>query len=144
MLPDGTDITYTMVEHPGYAMVVPLLDDGRVVLERVYRYTVQETLLECPSGGVDPGDATPEHTARRELEEETGFLAGQLTELGAFYGRTASATSTSISTWPPACARAARCDASRPSRWRSSCIRSSTPWSSRSRAASRTRRALWP
>jgi len=86
VLPDGTDITYTMVEHPGYAMVVPLLDDGRVVLERVYRYTVQETLLECPSGGVDPGDATPEDTARRELEEETGFLAGQLTELGAFYG----------------------------------------------------------
>ncbi|MGI9592462.1 MAG: NUDIX domain-containing protein, partial [Myxococcota bacterium] len=86
VLPDGTDITYTMVEHPGYAMVVPLLDDGRVVLERVYRYTVQETLLECPSGGVDPGDATPAETARRELEEETGFLAGQLTELGAFYG----------------------------------------------------------
>jgi len=86
VLPDGTDITYTLVEHPGYAMVVPLLDDGRVLLERVYRYTVQETLLECPSGGVDPGDASAEHTARRELEEETGWIAGELTELGAFYG----------------------------------------------------------
>lgn len=85
-LPDGSDITYTLVEHPGYAMVVPLLDDGRVLLERVYRYTVQETLLECPSGGVDPGDAGPEDTARRELEEETGWLAGELIGLGDFYG----------------------------------------------------------
>ncbi len=42
--------TYTLVEHPGYVMVVPLLGDGRVILERVYRYTVQETVLECPSG----------------------------------------------------------------------------------------------
>ena len=85
-LPGGEDITYTLVEHPGYAMVVPLLDDGRVVLERVYRYTVQETLLECPSGGLEPADASPEAGARRELEEETGWIAGELTPLGAFYG----------------------------------------------------------
>ena len=85
-LPSGEDITYTLVEHPGYAMVVPLLDDGRVLLERLYRYTVQETLLECPSGGIEPDDASPAATARRELEEETGWIAGELTELGAFYG----------------------------------------------------------
>lgn len=83
-LPGGDEITYTLVEHPGYAMVVPLLDDGRVVLERIYRYTVQRTLLECPSGGLD-GDA-PERAARRELEEETGLVAGRLTPLGSFYG----------------------------------------------------------
>ena len=68
-LPTGEQVTYTLVEHPGYVMVVPLLGDGRVILERVYRYTVQETVLECPSGGLD-GDA-PEQAARRELEEET-------------------------------------------------------------------------
>ena len=84
-LPTGEQITYTLVEHPGYAMVVPLLDDGRVILERVYRYTVQETVLECPSGGLDRGE-TPECAARRELEEETGWVAEGMSPLGSFYG----------------------------------------------------------
>jgi len=83
-LPDGAEIPYTWIEHPGYAMVVPLLDDGRVVLERVYRYTVQETLLECPSGGLD--GEPPEVAARRELLEETGYEAGHLEPLGSFWG----------------------------------------------------------
>jgi ADP-ribose pyrophosphatase len=83
-LPGGDPITYTFVEHPGYAMVVPLLDDGCVLLERVYRYTVQQTLLECPSGGLD-GDE-PELAAHRELEEETGWVASRMTPLGCFYG----------------------------------------------------------
>jgi ADP-ribose pyrophosphatase len=83
-LPTGEQVTYTLVEHPGYVMVVPLLGDGRVILERVYRYTVQETVLECPSGGLD-GDP-PEMAARRELEEETGWVADTLAPLGCFYG----------------------------------------------------------
>jgi ADP-ribose pyrophosphatase len=70
-LPTGDEITNTVVEHPGYAMVVPVLNDKRVVLEKVYRYTVQKTVLECPSGGLD--DEPPEVAARRELLEETGF-----------------------------------------------------------------------
>jgi ADP-ribose diphosphatase len=83
-LPSGEDITYTWVEHPGYVVVVPLLDDGRVVMERVYRYTAQRTLLECPSGGLDGEDA--QTAARRELEEETGYRAGRVEHLGRFYG----------------------------------------------------------
>jgi ADP-ribose pyrophosphatase len=83
-LPAGEEITYTLVEHPGYAMVVPLLDDGRVVMERVYRYTLQRTLLECPSGGLD--GEPPEVAARRELEEETGYRARRLTPLGSYFG----------------------------------------------------------
>ncbi len=83
-LPDGSEATYTFIEHPGYAMVVPLLDDGRVVLEHVYRHTVQETVIECPSGGLD-GDP-PEVAARRELLEETGYRAGMLAPLGSFFG----------------------------------------------------------
>lgn len=83
-LPNGDDITYTMIEHPGYAMIVPLLDERRVILEQVYRYTVQQTLLECPSGGLDGQE--PEIAARRELEEETGFLAGKMERLSAYYG----------------------------------------------------------
>lgn len=85
-LPNGDDITYTLIDHPGYVMVVPLLDDGRVVMERVYRHTVLDTLLECPAGGRD-GD-TPEQAAHRELEEETGYRAKCLTRLGHFYGST--------------------------------------------------------
>ena len=83
-LPNGDDITYTYVEHPGYAMVVPLLADGRVVMERVYRYPVQRTSLECPSGGLDGEDGVI--AARRELEEETGYRAGALAHLGHFMG----------------------------------------------------------
>ena len=83
-LPTGDEIIYTMVEHPGYAMVVPLLDDKRVVLEKVYRYTVQETVIECPSGGLD--GEPPEVAARRELLEETGFTTQTLIPLGSFYG----------------------------------------------------------
>ena len=83
-LPGGEEITYSIVEQDGYVMVVPLLDDGRVVMERIYRYPVQETMLECPSGGLD--GETPEAAGRRELEEETGYRAQELTELGRFVG----------------------------------------------------------
>ena len=85
-LPGGEDITYTLVDHGGYVVVVPVLEDGRVVMERIYRYTVGRTLLECPSGGLDGEDA--ETAARRELEEETGYVAGAITQLGSFYGST--------------------------------------------------------
>jgi 8-oxo-dGTP pyrophosphatase MutT (NUDIX family) len=84
LLPSGEPITYTMVEHPGYSMVVPLLDDGRVILERVYRYTIQETVLECPSGALDAD--SPESAAHRELREETGWSAETMSSLGTFFG----------------------------------------------------------
>ena len=83
-LPCGDEITYTLVEHPGYAMVVPLLPDGRVVMERVYRHTVGRTLLECPSGGLD--GEPPAVAAKRELEEETGYRAAHVEPLGTYYG----------------------------------------------------------
>ena len=85
-LPNQDQITYTLVEHPGYVMVVPLRDDGHVLLERIFRYTLQETLLECPSGGLDGEE--PEVAGQRELEEETGWVANKLEALGTFYGST--------------------------------------------------------
>ena len=83
-LPTGEDITYTTVEHPGYAMVVPILPDGRVVMERVYRHSLNTVVLECPSGGLD--GEPPAVAARRELEEETGYLADHIEPLGSYYG----------------------------------------------------------
>jgi len=82
--PDGKAITYTVVEHPGYVVIVPLLSDGRVVMERIYRYPLQRIALECPSGSLDGEE--PEIAARRELEEETGYRAGNLKWLGKFAG----------------------------------------------------------
>jgi ADP-ribose pyrophosphatase len=84
LLPSGEEITYTVVEHPGFVVIVPVLADGRVVMEHIYRHPVQRTLLECPSGGLD--GETPETAARRELEEETGYRAQVLTHLGHFVG----------------------------------------------------------
>jgi ADP-ribose pyrophosphatase len=85
VLPSGEPITYTMIEHPGYSMVVPLLDDGRVLLEQIYRYTVQETVLECPSGCIEVEDESPEAAAHRELVEETGWSAEHVRPLGSFF-----------------------------------------------------------
>lgn len=81
-LPNGDEIVYTVIEHDGWVLVVPLLDDGRVVMERVFRHPLQRTSLECPSGGRD--GEPPEQAARRELEEETGYTGGEWTHLGRF------------------------------------------------------------
>lgn len=85
-LPGGQQLSYTLIDHPGYTLVVPLLDDGRVVMERIYRYPLDAWLLECPSGGLD-GEA-PDVAARRELMEETGYHAGRLEALGSFWSST--------------------------------------------------------
>jgi ADP-ribose pyrophosphatase len=85
-LPAGEEITYTYVDHAGYVVVVPVLDDGRVVMERIHRYPVGRSLLECPSGGLDGQDV--QVAAHRELEEETGYRAGRVVPIGGFYGST--------------------------------------------------------
>jgi len=81
-LPDGRSFTLGILKHPGACAVVPLLEDGRVVLLRQYRHAVRETLWEIPAGKLDAGEAL-EACARRELREETGYLAGELVSLGS-------------------------------------------------------------
>ncbi len=76
----GRSLELEHIEHPGAACVVPFLDDERVVLIRQFRYSAGGELWELPAGKLDGGER-PEACARRELEEETGWVAGRFTHL---------------------------------------------------------------
>jgi len=73
-----------VVVHRGAVAVIPLLDDGEVLLVRQYRYAVDEELIEVPAGTLEEGEE-PVRCAGRELEEETGYVAGRLEHLADFY-----------------------------------------------------------
>jgi ADP-ribose pyrophosphatase len=75
-LPNGQHATREYVQHPGAVAVVPLLEDGRLVLVRQHRYPVDRLLLEWPAGKLDPGETTLA-CAMRELAEETGYAAAE-------------------------------------------------------------------
>lgn len=82
--PDGSVYTYHQVEARWEAvLVLPVLGDGRLVLERIYRHPYRQYLLEFPAGGIEVGE-DPLRAAARELEEETGYRAGSLERLGAY------------------------------------------------------------
>jgi len=73
-MPDGAVRGREYVVHPGAAAMVPLFPDGRVLVERQFRYPLRDVFVEIPAGKLDPGE-TPIQTARRELVEETGYTA---------------------------------------------------------------------
>ena len=73
---DGSTATREYIVHPGAVMVVPLLDDGRLVLERQYRYPLGRVLLEFPAGKRDAHESV-QHCGQRELAEETGYRAAE-------------------------------------------------------------------
>src|SRR5688572_1303489 len=73
-----------IVRHPGAVVIVPVLSDGRLLLIRNYRISVEESLLEFPAGKLEVGE-TPEVTAARELVEETGYRPQVVRALGKFY-----------------------------------------------------------
>ena len=70
--------------HPGAVVVLPLLDDGRIVMIHNFRHTMEEELLELPAGTLAPGEP-PIDAARRELSEETGYAAGSVEPFITFY-----------------------------------------------------------
>lgn len=72
---DGRAYTREIVEYAGAVVLVPLDAEGRLLMVRQYRHAARSWLLELPAGGIDPGDATPEAAALRELREETGYSA---------------------------------------------------------------------
>lgn len=83
-LPDGKRTSREYVVHPGAVMIVALLDDGRVVLERQYRYPVQAVMIEFPAGKLDAGESSLD-CAQRELREETGYTAREWTKAGVLH-----------------------------------------------------------
>jgi ADP-ribose pyrophosphatase len=80
-LPLGVEGTFGIIRHPGASLAVPILDDGRVVVLRQYRFAVAARLLEFPAGTLDPGE-DPISTMRRELQEEAGYSAERWDPLG--------------------------------------------------------------
>ena len=73
---DGSTAMREYIVHPGAVMVLPLLDDGRLVLERQYRYPLGRVMLEFPAGKLDANESV-QHCGQRELAEETGYRAAQ-------------------------------------------------------------------
>ena len=88
---DGRQATREYIVHPGAVMVVPLLADGRLVMERQYRYPMGRVMLEFPAGKIDAGEA-PFDCARRELAEETGYRAAEWARAGILHNAIAYST----------------------------------------------------
>jgi len=82
---DGNTYERQYVVHPGAVVVLPLLEDGRIVMVNQYRPTVDRRLLELPAGTLDVKGEDPQAAAARELEEESGYRAGRFEPLCAFY-----------------------------------------------------------
>ena len=74
-LPDGAETYREFIRHPGAVVILPLFDDGSVLLEKQFRYPLDKLFIEYPAGKIDPGE---DHLAcaKRELQEETGYTAG--------------------------------------------------------------------
>ena len=96
-LPDGRPATREYILHPGAVAVVPILDDGRLVLVRQYRYPVAKVLIEWPAGKRDDGESTLA-CAMRELREETGYTAREWAYGGEIHNA-AAYSSESIWIW---------------------------------------------
>jgi ADP-ribose pyrophosphatase len=78
------EVTREVVVHPGAVVVLPVMEDGRVLMIRNHRYSIQQVLIELPAGTLEKGE-DPMNCAGRELLEETGYLANKLQRIGSFF-----------------------------------------------------------
>ncbi|WP_100331479.1 NUDIX hydrolase [Bacillus xiapuensis] len=83
-LPNGKRAKRELIKHPGAVAILALTEEGKLVLVEQYRKALERSLVEIPAGKLEPGEE-PEKTARRELEEETGYACRSLTLLQSFY-----------------------------------------------------------
>jgi ADP-ribose pyrophosphatase len=84
VLPSGRETTREIAHYPNSVGIVALDEDENVILVRQYRHAVVKTLLEIPAGGMEEGES-PQQSALRELEEETGYTAADIEEIGGIY-----------------------------------------------------------
>ena len=82
--PDGRETKFEIIEHGGSVVIIPIDEDGNILLVRQYRHATGGDLLELPAGTLDDNEY-PEICAAREIREETGMAAGKLPKLGEFY-----------------------------------------------------------
>jgi ADP-ribose pyrophosphatase len=83
-LPDGGSARREWVQHPGAVIIIPLLDEHTVIMERQFRYALGRHFVELPAGKIEPGEA-PLATAQRELVEECGYTAGSWRHLATMH-----------------------------------------------------------
>jgi ADP-ribose pyrophosphatase len=81
---DGGQSVREVVEHAPCIAVIPIDNDGNILLVKQYRYALEKELLEIPAGGIEPGE-DPEAAVKREMAEETGFSPTTIQRIGGFY-----------------------------------------------------------
>ncbi len=84
-LPNGASATREVVLHHGAVCVVPVTDEGEIIMERQFRYPFDKVIWEIPAGKLDRGEFDHLEAAKRELREETGYTAEKYTFIGEFY-----------------------------------------------------------
>ncbi len=84
-LPNGNSAIREVIRHIGAVCVIPVLENGDVIMERQYRYPLDRVILEIPAGKLDAPDENRLSAIQRELREETGYTADEWTDLGDFH-----------------------------------------------------------
>lgn len=83
-LPNGKRSSREIIKHPGAVAIIAMTDEKKIVMVQQYRKALEKVIVEIPAGKLEKGEK-PEHTAIRELEEETGYICESLTPLISFY-----------------------------------------------------------
>jgi len=84
-LPNGSASFREYIHHLGAVAIVPMLDDGRIIVEKQFRYPLNSVITEIPAGKLDYKDEDRLEAAKRELREETGYTADKWTDIGIYY-----------------------------------------------------------
>ena len=82
-LPNGKTSKRELIKHPGAVAIIPITPEGKIIFVEQYRKALERSLIETPAGKLEPGEE-PDMTARRELEEETGYGCNKLTYIQSF------------------------------------------------------------